>query len=49
MLISDHLSFNTMISVGFFDLTNFRELEIQKYFCLFLVQMRALEFSFEIY
>ena len=48
MLISDYLSSNNLHS--FFDLTHFRELG-QKYkniFVRFLVQMKTLNFAFEI-
>ena len=50
MLISDHLSFNTIIHVGFFDLTNFRELR-KKYrsFLFVFGANETLEFAFEVY
>ena len=50
MLISNYVSFNVIIRLCFFYLTHFRELG-QKYkniFVRFLVQMKTLNFAFEI-
>ena len=51
MLISDYVSSNIIICLCFYHLTHFRELW-QKYkiiFVWFLVQMKTLNFAFEIY
>ena len=48
MLISDYLSSDIIICIGFFDSTHFRELgaEMQKYFSSFLVQLKTLRICF---